>query len=113
MPLSVGDLAWVRSEVGSTSPPTDADLDGKYDRLGSPVEVALEVLRGRLADFLADPVKWSLDGEHAEDSSANIKALSAQIARLEASMVAASVDEDALPGTLLVGRFYRSDHGVR
>lgn len=113
MPLSVADLAWVRSEIGSTSPPTDADLDGKYDRLGSPVEVAIEVLRGRLADFLAAPAKWSLDGEFDSDGSANIKALSSQIARLEASMVAATVDEDALPGTLLIGTFYRSDHHVR
>jgi hypothetical protein len=83
VPLSAGDLSVVRSHVGSTSPPTDADLHAAYDRLGSPEAVALEVLRGRLADMLANPTKFTADGDFTESYEANIKALQAQIATLE------------------------------
>jgi hypothetical protein len=83
VPLSAGALAVVRSHVGSIVPPSDADLHAVYDRLGSPEATALEVLRGRLADMLANPTKFSADGDFSESYEANIKALQAQIGGLE------------------------------
>jgi hypothetical protein len=35
MPLSTVDLNWVRDEIGTATPPSDADLDASFDELGS------------------------------------------------------------------------------
>jgi hypothetical protein len=77
------ELAIVRSHVGSTVPPSDDDLRLIYDRVGSPEATALEVLRGRLADMLANPARFTADGDYTESYEANIKGLMAKIAELE------------------------------
>lgn len=78
------ELAIVRSHVGSTVPPSDDDLRLIYDRVGSPEATALEVLRGRLADMLANPARFDATGDFSEGYEANIKGLTAKIAELEA-----------------------------
>lgn len=85
MPLTADDLAEVRRLVGSAAPPTDADLDAIYDRLGTVEDVALEVLQGRYADLLAGPAKWSVEGDFSIDNSATINALGKQIDGLKDS----------------------------
>lgn len=102
MPLSSGDLAYVRSKVGAAEPPSDIDLDAAYDRLGTPDAVVLEVLTSRRADLLALPLKRSIEGDVSVDATANLKALDAAIS--EASgVVSGGV------GTLVVGHMIRSD----
>jgi hypothetical protein len=86
VPLSLGDLAVVRSHVGQTTPPSDDDLRVIYDRLGSPEATALEVLRGRLADMLANPARFTVDGDYTSDHAANIKGLTVKIAELESAV---------------------------
>lgn len=82
MPLSDDQLAYVRSEVGSKTPPFDADLNVAFDRLLDENAVALEVVRGRLADLLASAASFSADNVSI-GTSANIAALERQAARLE------------------------------
>lgn len=82
MPLTEDDLFWVRSQIGSATPPSDLDLDDAYDRLGTKEEVALEVLEGRYAGFLSSPLKWSLDGDMSVDYGPNVKMLAGEINRL-------------------------------
>lgn len=85
MSLTADDLAKVRQMVGSATPPTDADLDAIYDRLGKVDDVALEVLQGRFAGLLAGPAKWAVEGDFSIDATANIAALRQQITRLQDS----------------------------
>lgn len=85
MPLTADDLAKVRQMVGSAAPPTDADLDAIYDRLGKVEDVALEVLQGRYADLLAGPAKWAVEGDFSIDATANLAALGKQITNLRDS----------------------------
>lgn len=85
MPLTADDLAEVRKLVGSATPPTDADLDAIYDRLGTVADVALEVLQGRYADLLAGPAKYSVEGDFSVDATANLKALAGVIDDLKST----------------------------
>lgn len=78
MALSAGDLAWVRSKVGSEPP--DADLNARYDRLGSRADVAREVLSERKANMLVGPAKLDVDGEYSEDRTETIRALERALA---------------------------------
>jgi len=74
VPLTANDLAWVRTQIGDESPPTDPDLDDIFDRVGSAAGTATEVVRKRLADLLATPASFAVDG-YSQNTSANIKAL--------------------------------------
>ena len=72
---------WLLAALG---PATDTtDLDQRYARLQSARSVALEVLRERRANLLAQPLKLSVSGVVSVDNSANIAALERQIAELE------------------------------
>lgn len=82
MPLAPDDLAWVRSNIGDDTPPEDGDLDAIYDRVGTVAGVAAEVLRKRLADLLAGPASFSVDG-YSQNVGANINALMKQLAELD------------------------------
>lgn len=73
----------IRALIGSATPPTDDDLYDIYERLGTVDAVALEVMRGRYADALAGPAKWSVEGDFSIDNTAVIAALSKQVAALE------------------------------
>lgn len=103
MSLSAGDLAYVRSKIGSAEPPSDADLDVAYDRLGTADAVVLEVLTGRRANLLALPLKRNIDGDVSVDATANLKALDAAIAEARGAVAGGGA------GTLVVGSLVRSD----
>lgn len=101
-PFALAVLA-IRAHIGSTTPPTDATLVDAYVRLANSVTaVALEVLRGRLADMLANPAKMSVDGDYSEDRSANIKGLQDQIKALVATTTAVVPPGTVPPGTVTV-----------
>lgn len=82
--LNTADLAWIRSEIGSGEPPTDDDLSAAYDRLGTALDVAVEVLAGRYADLVSSPAKWAVEGDFSIDNTATITALARQLAALRA-----------------------------
>lgn len=82
--ISEADLAVLRSHVGSEPP--DEDLRLRYERTGSVERTAYEILRGRYADMLANPAKWSVDGDFTKDHTENLKALQGQLASLEPSV---------------------------
>lgn len=82
MPMTVDQLAWLRSQVGTATPPTDEDLDVYFDRLLTVEAVAEEILETRLADLLAGPASFSISGKYSENNAANIKALQDRLASL-------------------------------
>lgn len=82
MPLTPDQLVSVRAAVGSTEPPTDADLDALFDALGNTAAVAHAVLSERLATMMAAPLKVEYEGDVTEDWSGNVKALEARVAAL-------------------------------
>lgn len=94
MALDADVLAGIREHVGST--PADGDLETRYDRHGSVARVALEVIRERLADVLANPASLSVDGDYTEGWTANIRALERKQTQLE-QLVAEENDAQALP----------------
>jgi hypothetical protein len=77
--MTVEEMAWVRSKVGTKTPPTDADLDLVFDRVGSTEEVVREVLDTRLADLRNRPAQFAVVGEYSEDVGANIAALEKEV----------------------------------
>ena len=77
----------IRSHIGITVPPSDAALTAAYARLGSVEAVAAEILRQRRAELLANPLKFSLDGDYSEDRTENVKALERLIDSLDAAVV--------------------------
>lgn len=93
--LTDSDLAYLRSEVGSD--PDEDTLQELYDRLGSLVKVAAEVISGKLAllEGQASSTSLSIPGVISESESydATIRALTARQTRL----LAAVATEDAVP----------------
>lgn len=83
--LEPEDLVWVRNQIGDTTPPTDADLHGRYDIVGDRVLVVKEVLDRRLANLLSDPASFSVPGEYSQDVRDNIAALKAKLSELGGS----------------------------
>lgn len=100
MPFDGATLAQIRSWVGSE--PSNDDLAVRFERLGSTNLTALEVLRERRANLLADPAKVSVDGDASWDWSKNLEVLDKQVAELE------TVAGIAGPGTVNVGRLVRT-----
>jgi hypothetical protein len=112
MDLTEADLAYLHSELGSDLAGED-DWQDRYDRLGSLVAVADEVVRGRLADLLADGPGISIPGVFTEQGKADfIKALQAQSARLTGLLAAEAIALEASgAGRVGSGRLVRSDRG--
>lgn len=84
--LTDTDLAWVRDEIGTTTPPSDDQLHGWYDELTHRTLVAIRVLKRRFADKAggASPDSFALSGVMSVSMKADLRALRDQIARLEA-----------------------------
>ena len=82
--------AWLLAQLGESTSVTD--LEARYARLGTARTVALEVLRGRLAALLQQPVTVNVSGVVGVGFGENIKALERQIASLEAGVPAAPDD---------------------
>lgn len=105
MALTAAQRATLRAYIGSSTPPTDDDLATRLTALGSVEAVALEVLRGRLADFTAAPSSLTLP-EGGYSSTANIAALRADVEKLEATVAAQALGAGALDVT--TGRLERA-----
>lgn len=101
MAITADDLAVIRSHVGST--PNDADLTARWERLGTVEKVALEVLRGRLADLLAAPASLRVDGDYSESWGKNIDALRVKVRELEAAVASGGT-----PGAVHVAHLTRA-----
>ena len=80
MRLTDDDYAYLRSELGEVD---RADLVVRYQRLGSPQAVAVEVLRERMATLVSDPLAVTVQGIATVNNAENVKALERQIATLE------------------------------
>src|SRR5690242_3581026 len=76
------DLINIREEVGDT--PDDATLTEIWDRRHDWVAVVREVLKLRLANLVAAPAQFDVSGEYSQNTGANIKALTQQLANLPA-----------------------------
>lgn len=88
--------AWLLSQLGSD---TDlADLTARYTRLGNARAVAVEVVRGRLADLLTAPGSVSVSGVVSVNFSANIAAYERQLAELLSGEPPAPDDPDVPDG---------------
>lgn len=93
----------VRSHVGAG--PSDGELDGRFDRLANVEAVALEVLRERRANLLAQPQRFSADGDFSEDWGDAAKQLSAQVTALEVAVRNATTPP--MPTIVTAGRLVR------
>ncbi|CAM5722308.1 MULTISPECIES: hypothetical protein [Streptomyces] len=79
--MDAATRAWLLAQLGTA---TDlADLDQRYTRLGAARAVALEILRERLADLIAQPSVIGVSSVVNLNTTANIAALERQITRLE------------------------------
>ena len=91
--MAQSDVSKVREWVGSSieSAAIAAALsehDGDTDR------AALAILRARRADMVMEAAKFAVAGDYSQDATANIKALTDQIERLERAL---DLDEAGLP----------------
>lgn len=73
-------LRWLQAQLGPDT--GTADLTGRYERLGSARAVALDVLHGRIAALVAEPLKVTVNGVASIDNSANVVALERQVSQL-------------------------------
>jgi len=84
--------AWLLGQLGKTTDVTD--LTARYTRLGTARAVALEVLRERLAELIAQPTAVTVTNVVAVNFTANLAATERQIARLEAGDPPAPDEEE-------------------
>jgi Fe2+ transport system protein FeoA len=78
--LTDAQYAYLRSELGEAD---RADLDARFQRLGSLQGVAIEVLRERKAALVSDPLAVTVQGVATVNNAENVRALERQIATLE------------------------------
>jgi hypothetical protein len=104
--------SWLLAQLGPDTDP--ADLERRFFRLRSVRAVALEVLGGRRAKLLADPLKVTVDGVVTMDLQENLRGIERQIEQVRQALVPdepANTDEEAEPGMavtwLLPARRYR------
>lgn len=77
MAFTDGDLAYLRTRLGTTL--DEDDLDDRMARLDSLPKVALEVLQERYATLLTKPLSFTVPGDYSEDRSKNLAAIQAMI----------------------------------
>ena len=107
MALAAGVLEDIRQWVGSN--PADSVLETKYLRLGTVEAVALQVLRARLADMVADPARFQVDGDASWSFERNMSELRKSITQLEALTPPPTDPEVSMPSAeMQVGRIVRS-----
>ncbi len=63
-------------------PPSDSDLDARFDALGTWQAVAHEAALKRLNEMLQDPGSWSAGGDYSESWSSNIEGMRKTVAEL-------------------------------
>jgi hypothetical protein len=126
--LTAPDLALVRDEVGTATPPTDAELQEASVELGHWRLVALRVLKRRRAEYMIPSTSESSPGGAVTSIAvpgalsvgfaaptaggsgsitAALAALDRQIARLEGEHAAEFPDEAVTLGEVTSTRLYR------
>lgn len=101
MELTDSDVALLRDEIGTGTPPTDDELQEMYAELGhaSWIPTALRVLRRRRSAMATSEVRnVSLPGGLSVGLSSNLTSLDRQIDRLERQLALLDPDE-AVIGT--------------
>lgn len=113
MALTAVDLAWIRDEIGTADPPSDADLRAWYAELASRTLVALRVLKRRRAEVAGGSAVTSLSiaGAISVGLKGDVAALDRQIARLEA-LYAQESGQAVSDSGVSEGRIYRTDRGL-
>lgn len=79
--ITAADLAAVRAWVGTAI--DDADVDAVWVVQLNVELTALQLLRQRRADFVADPAQFAVQGDYSQNVADNLRALDAQIGQLE------------------------------
>lgn len=78
------DLAWIRDEIGTTTPPADGALEEMWDELGHRILVSLRVLKRRRAGLAGGGVQSvSIPGAVAVSLRSDLASLDRQIDRLQ------------------------------
>lgn len=96
--------AWLLAQLGTSTDLTD--LNTRYTRLGTARAVALEVLRERYAELLAQPTGVTVTNVVAINTTANLAAYERQIAALEAGDPPAPDDPPTVADTPALGYVY-------
>jgi hypothetical protein len=97
------ELFAIRAEIGIAEPPDDGDLDEIFSRVGTVAGTASEVLKGRLAVFMAAPASFAVDG-FSQNTSANIAALQKRIDSLEKQHLVQAAGPSSTTGTIQLCR---------
>ena len=103
--ISAGDLAAIRSAIGRTTPPTDADIAESLARLGTTDAVIFEVLDARYTEMISGPGKWAVEGDFSLDNTVSIKALGEKLAEVKGRL--------ATGPTITVATMTRADRSGR
>jgi hypothetical protein len=105
--LSATDLASIRDEIGTATPPTDAQLAKSHLELGDWRLVAIRTLKRRFAGLASGGVQSvAIPGAVSVSLRSDLKALQSQIDRLQSDYEAATgVD---LPGGASSTRLHRT-----
>lgn len=104
--LSDEELAYIRTEIGDSTPPDDTDLQDIFDRLelmsGTAYvnAVILDVIRKRIGTLAGGgALSFSVPGEYSEDRGANLTALERQLERVQDALVAEIGSGDVTGGS--------------
>lgn len=96
MPMTKEELTQLRSYV-PWDPPSDRDLNARFDALGNWPAVAVEQIRSRLQLMVNDPASLNVGGEFSVNWSANIATLQKQLDNV-AALVPTSTPSDTVGG---------------
>lgn len=103
MAMTNEQMIWVRSHVGD-APPTEDDLNDLFDVYGNIEQTVENVLATRLANLINKPASFSVGrGKYAQNTGANITALSNQLRDFRETHLSASAYR-VLPKALVRSR---------
>lgn len=80
--LSAVQEEYLRDHLGTAVDLGDAQ--DRYNRLNDVDAVIVEVLRRRIADLEATPAQFSVAGEYSQNTSENLKSLTAKLGEFQA-----------------------------
>lgn len=107
MALTDDDYTLLRSYV-TWDPPTRETLDTRFDVLGTWQATALEAVRTKRNELIANPASFSVSGEYSESWGENMRLLSEMMVELGALIPAG--EEGATVGQ---AKLVRADRGTR
>lgn len=105
--MTAAEAEEVRDHVGAGT--LDGEIVAVWDRKGTVLSTALAILRRRRSAMLAEPGRFSADGDFSEEwTSEQIKMLDAKIGSLVAEV--AAEEAGTAVGTLTVSFLEREDY---